>query len=97
MARLRVDIDSMAKLDTSLKEQIAETAESMKQMRDLVQTLDASWEGTNHDEFMESFRARKDDVKAKSLTLEQFSASLSQAVLLYRELESEVAETVSKL
>ena len=97
MARLKVDTDSMQKLDSNLKKWLSSTARTMTDMRDLVYTLDASWEGANHDAFMESFKARKDAVKANSLTIERFSESLSKATRLYMELESEVADTVSKL
>lgn len=97
MAKLRVDTDSMQRLETSMKQWIADTAETMKQMRDLVETLDASWEGDNHDTFVETFQARKTSVKAQALTIEAFADSLSQASRLYMELESEVADAVSKL
>lgn len=97
MARLRVDTDSMQRLDTSMQGWISDTAQTMSQMRDLVATLDESWEGSNHDEFVESFQTRKDGVKAQALTIEKFSDSLSQAARLYMELESEVADTVAKL
>ncbi len=97
VARLKVDTDSMQRLEQSMKEWIFETADSMSRMRDLVATLDASWEGLNHDSFMESFEARKDNVKAQALTIETFSDALTQASRLYMELESEVADTVAKL
>lgn len=97
MARLKVDTDSMRQLSTSMSEWIAETAETMVQMRDLVATLDSSWEGGNHDTFMESFEQRKDSIKAQALTIETFAESLSQASRLYLELESAVADEVATL
>ena len=97
MAKLRVDTDSMQKLDTNMQSHISEAADLMKQMRDSVAELDASWEGTNHDSFKESFASRKEAVKGAALTIEAFSQSFTQAVRLYMELEAEVAETVSKL
>jgi uncharacterized protein YukE len=80
-----------------MQEWVSDTADIMKRMRDTVETLDASWEGSNHDEFKESFASRKDAVKAKALTIEKFSDSLAQASRLYMELESEVADTVGSL
>lgn len=97
MARLRVDTDSMQKLSTSMQEWVSNTADIMRRMRDSVETLDASWEGSNHDDFKQSFAERKEAVKAKALTIEKFSDSLAQASRLYLELESEVADTVSSL
>lgn len=97
MSRLRVDTDSMQKLDTNLKEWVEETASLMKQMRESTEALHATWEGLSYDEFMQSFTERKEAVKAKALTLEKFSGSFSQAVRLYLELEQEVADTVSTL
>ena len=97
MARLKVDTDSMQRLDTNLKEWVSGTARAMTEMRDMVQTLDATWEGANHDSFMASFEERKEAVKAQALTIEKFSDSFSNASRLYMELESEVADTVGKL
>ena len=97
MARLKVDTDSMQRLDANLQEWIGSTANEMTNMRDLVRTLDASWEGGNHDSFMSAFEERKEAVKAQALTIKKFSESFSKAVKLYMELESEVAETVAKL
>lgn len=97
MSRLRVDTDSMQRLETSLKEWVEQTADIMKQMRDTVGTLDTSWEGTSHDTFVQSFEQNKEAVKAKAITLEEFADSFGQAVRLYMELESEVADVVSTL
>ena len=97
MARLRVDTDSMQKLDANMKEWLASSADAMTKMRDSVGTLDGVWEGDNHEAFRQSFEERKDAVKAAALTIEKFSDSLSQAARLYMELEAEVADTVGKL
>ena len=97
MARLRVDTDSMQKLGQSMNDWIAETAVVMTRMREQIETLDATWEGENHDTFVQQFAERKDAVKAQALTIESFADSLQQAARLYMELESEVADTVSKL
>lgn len=97
MARLKVDTDSMQSLAKSMTEWIAETAQTLTQMRELVASLDATWEGGNHDTFVESFEKRIENVRAQRLTIEKFAESLEAASKLYMELETEVAEEVAKL
>ena len=95
MKTMKVSTGSIDDARKRAEEEVENFSEMLEKMHVGVEELNASWEGGNHDEFVETFAERyKQMVKAVEL-LRGYLKSLASASKAYGNCESEVSKLAS--
>lgn len=95
---LHVDVLALQGIHSQLSAYVAGLFDtSLPQLSRIVHVLDSTWAGTNHTRFMTYFDERVETVKLHKKVLEDYLDALSQAIAVYKRLETDIESRVSTM
>lgn len=97
MADLAVNLDSMTGTIRSISEAVNTLEDHLKLMQESVSELNQTWEGPNHDEFVEKFGERYEMMVQLNKMLRKYLSSMKKAKKTYTSCEETVNNLVGRL
>lgn len=94
MADIEVDTSEISALEKKIESAVEGLDENLGNMYRSVSELNDTWEGPNHDEFVENFENRYLNMKELEKSLKSYLKALRKARKTYAKCESEVFQIV---
>lgn len=94
MADLEVDITEMSALEKKLESAIETLHENLGNLYTSVNELNGTWEGPNHDTFVENFENRYLNMEELEKGLKSYLKALKKARKSYTQCEEDVLQIV---
>lgn len=94
MADLDVNTSEMSALENKLESAIESLHENLGNLYTSVNELNATWEGPNHDEFVENFENRYLNMTELEKSLKSYLKALKKAKKTYTQCEEDVSQIV---
>ena len=89
MKQIVVNTESMRSACKTCRAQVETLGMALKEMHASVDALNGTWEGGNHDDFEETFKARYVAMERLVVSIDQYLRSLDSASDSYEACESE--------
>ena len=96
MADISVDTNSINGMTQNINDAVSRLEQTLKQMHEGVNELNATWSGPNHDTFISNFEARYGEVKQVNEMLKKYLESVKKAKKEYVSFESQVEDIVNR-
>lgn len=96
MADMEVNLSSIAGMEKTLAEAIETLEENLSNMYGSVSELNKTWDGPNHDAFVEEFENRHLDMRELNKSLRSYLRALKKAQKTYAECEETVFQIVKR-
>ena len=96
MADISVDTNSINGMTQNINDAVSRLEQTLKQMHESVNELNATWSGSNNDTFILNFKCRYGEVKQVNEMLKKYLESVKKAKKEYVSFESQVEDIVNR-
>lgn len=96
MADISVDTNSINGMTQNINDAVSHLEQTLKQMHESVNELNATWSGSNHDTFASNFEARYGEMKQVNKMLKKYLESVKKAKKEYVSFESQIEDIVNR-
>ena len=96
MADISVDTNSINGMTQNINDAVSRLEQTLKQMHESVNELNATWSGPNHDTFISNFEVRYGEMKQVNEMLKKYLESVKKAKKEYVSFESQVEDIVNR-
>ena len=96
MADISVDTNSINGMTQNINDAVSRLEQTLKQMHESVNELNATWSGPNHDTFISNFEARYGEIKQVNEMLKKYRESVKKAKKASVSFESQIEDIVNR-